>query len=99
MTRTNNYSLYTTQKRQISSEGNILYGDVNGDNDVSSIDATLIQRYLDDKKLFDEKALESADVDMDGYVTSNDSKLIQKYLSKSISKLPFRYGDIDEDDN
>ena len=86
----------TVEKKKVATEGNILYGDVNGDNKVSVVDATLIKKYLDNKKVLDDSALESADVDIDGFITNNDAELIQKYIAESISKLPFIYGDLDD---
>jgi len=59
----------------------VLVGDADGDGEVSSLDATIIQRYMsymDVPESFDEAA---ADVDGDGDITSLDVTYIQRYLA------------------
>ena len=65
----------------------VLLGDVDGDGEVTSLDATLIQRQIAfmDVKDFNETA---ADVDGDGEVTSLDATYIQRYLAFMDVKFP-----------
>ena len=59
-------------------ENNI--GDVNGDNIVSIMDATTIQKYLAGLSDFTAEQLHNADVNGDGVVSILDATNIQKYL-------------------
>ncbi len=64
----------------------LLLGDVDGDNDVSIMDATTIQRLL--ARLLDRPIrLDCADVDGDGDVSILDATKIQRYLAKLIPEL------------
>ncbi|MEN2776188.1 dockerin type I domain-containing protein [Acetivibrio clariflavus] len=67
---------------------NILYGDVNGDNEVNSIDFAYMKMYLlgiTNKLPMDAKY---GDLNGDGYVDSIDLALIKMYLLGYIKKFP-----------
>lgn len=66
----------------------ILYGDVNGDGVVNSIDATLITRYTLKLYTISDDNFEAADVNCDGVVNSVDATIITRYVLKIISSLP-----------
>ena len=60
-------------------ETDIIYGDVDGDGNVTSVDSALLSQYLTGWDVaLDETA---ADVDGDGNVTSVDSALLSQYLT------------------
>ncbi len=63
------------------------YGDVNGDNKVSPLDASLVLQY--NAKLIKELAfVEAADVNGDGKITPLDASLILQYNAKLILEFP-----------
>lgn len=72
----------TEGKLTVKKPESYILGDVDGDGNVTSIDATFIQRYLANTSVdaidFDYLA---ADVDGDGNVTSMDATFIQRYLA------------------
>lgn len=62
-------------------------GDVDNDEKITIMDATMIQRYLADlTDLTDEQKL-SADVDKDTYVTIIDATVIQRYVAQYIEEF------------
>ena len=72
----------------ISSHATELYGDVDGDDDVTIIDVTMIQRHLAGVIRLDDAAQRRGDVDADEDMTVIDATLIQRYLSGIIDKFP-----------
>ena len=97
----NNYEIYDKDLNPVEfsiSNGSIsvtqssakLLGDVDGDGEVTIIDATLIQRYLVQLKVyaFDEEA---ADSDGDGEITIVDATFIQRWLAQI--PTPYNIGD------
>ncbi len=64
-----------------------MIGDVNGDNNVDSLDAVLVQKYASQKATFDERQLYVADVNDDGYVDILDATEIQKYAVEKIREF------------
>ncbi|NLM58904.1 MAG: dockerin [Clostridium sp.] len=66
-----------------------LYGDVNADGFVDSLDLTILKRYilrsLPQNYYVDKKA---ADVDADGSIDSLDVSLLKRFLLRKIDKLP-----------
>lgn len=62
-----------------------VYGDVNGDGEVTIEDATIIQKEIVGFVYFDYNQYILADVDNDGEVTVFDVTLIQKYLAGGYS--------------
>lgn len=67
--------------------GDVVYGDVNGDGNISIDDVTLIQKYIADLSTLTSAQVAVSDVDHDGYVTINDATLIQKYIVGTISSF------------
>lgn len=65
-----------------------LYGDVDGDDDVTIIDASMIQRFLAGIADPDESAQKRGDVDADDDLTILDVAMIQRYLAGVISQFP-----------
>ena len=68
---------------RVKAESNthFLLGDSDGDNDVTVIDATLIQRDITQIQLLDIERYIAADTDCDGLLTVIDSSLIQRWLA------------------
>lgn len=64
-----------------------LIGDVNGDGEVSIIDATLIQRHLAQLVFLEDEQLIFADTTGDGEVDITDATQIQRYLAYFIPSL------------
>jgi len=60
-----------------AADDEIIYGDADGDGDITIKDAALIQQYLGD---YDVTIKDSADADGDGDITIKDAALIQQYL-------------------
>lgn len=60
--------------------GDVVYGDVNGDGKVSIDDVTLVQKYIAEMETFSDAQVSMADVDHDGYVSISDATLMQKYI-------------------
>ena len=61
-------------------------GDVDGDTQITTADATLIQQYV--AKLVTVINDSVADVDGDGMVTTADATLIQQYVAKLVASFP-----------
>lgn len=61
---------------------NMLYGDVDGDGKVTSLDLQYLQRYVAKKidKLPGDKALENADINGDSAIDINDINLLKKII-------------------
>lgn len=62
-------------------------GDVDGDGDITILDATHIQRYLADIEKLGDEALAQGDADHDHDVTILDATAIQRYLASIIFAL------------
>ncbi|HOQ01889.1 MAG TPA: cellulase family glycosylhydrolase [Acetivibrio sp.] len=67
-------------------EGNIIYGDINDDGEVDSLDLTVLKRFIM-RKIKDINT-EAADLDLDGTITSLDVSLLKRFLLRKIPKLP-----------
>ena len=59
--------------------GDVIYGDANGDGEITLIDATLLQQHLSGYEVALDEA--AADANGDGEITLIDATLIQQYLS------------------
>lgn len=64
-----------------------ILGDVDGDGDVSVIDATTIQRHVAQLTLISENRLECADADKDTVVSVMDATMIQRLVAQLIPHL------------
>lgn len=64
----------------------VLYGDVNGDESIDSIDASLVLRYA--AKLTEDLNTDAADVNGDESIDSIDASLILRYVAKLITEFP-----------
>lgn len=64
-----------------------LLGDVNGDGEITVVDATIIQKYIVGLTTLDDETLNVADVNKDGAVTVVDATLIQKFIVKLITEF------------
>ena len=64
-----------------------LLGDVNGDGQVTVVDATLIQKYIAGLVTLSDTQKAAADVNNDGSVSVIDATLIQKYIAGLISNF------------
>ncbi len=62
-------------------------GDVNGDGEITILDATCIQKYIVQLEDFTDKQKEVADVNGDGTISIMDSTQIQKYIVQLIDTL------------
>ena len=65
----------------------VLLGDVDGDGEVSVLDATLMQRYSAMMITFTDNQLRAGDIDGDGEVDVTDITMLQRYLAQ----MPVRY--------
>jgi len=68
-----------------------LYGDVSGDGDHSSLDASLILQYRVDLITLSDTALKAAEVTGNGEVTAYDAANILRYVAGLISGFPAGY--------
>ena len=67
----------------------VIYGDLNGDGEVNSLDYTLMKRYvLGSPNAFEEEYFIAADLNGDNYVNSNDCTLLVRYILSILSKFP-----------
>ena len=84
------YMVFTTSHFSvyIVAEPNALsVGDVNGDDEITILDATCIQKYIVQLEDFTDKQKEVADVNGDGTISIMDSTQIQKYIVQLIDTL------------
>ncbi len=94
-----------TSGQPVKYESGVLYGDVNGDNQVNSQDALeILKQIAEEKEDFLDKKLKVADVDGTGEVDQIDVQLILKKSSGLLKKFPieegkygFKAGDVNQD--
>ncbi len=72
----------------ISASAQVIFGDADGDSQVSVMDATSIQQHVAKDVILTGDCLKSADVDADGIVSIMDATEIQRYVAKVIDKFP-----------
>lgn len=60
----------------------IIYGDVNGDGEITTLDLLLVQKHLLKKSTLNNAYFKAADVNKDNQVTTLDLLLIQKHILK-----------------
>lgn len=70
--------------------GNVLYGDLNQDGQVSSTDLVAMKRYLLKNFELSGVGLEAADLNSDGKVNSTDLVALKRFLLKEIDELPLK---------
>ena len=88
---TSNTVSFTVEEPDITTT--ILLGDVNGDDDVDSVDATIIQRVCTMIKVpFAEEQLIRGDVDGDGSLTTVDATFIQRFSTRVTT--PYHIGEL-----
>ncbi|MDO4747783.1 MAG: dockerin type I repeat-containing protein, partial [Eubacteriales bacterium] len=64
-----------------------ILGDVNGDGEVSVVDATLVQRHVAKTTVLEGTALLAADVTGEGEVSVVDATVIQRFVAKVIEEF------------
>ena len=70
-----------------------ILGDVNGDGEADTLDATLIQRYVTFVKVpYSDEVMMCGDTDGDGVLTVMDATFIQRYSTRI--KVPYPIGEI-----
>ncbi len=62
-------------------------GDVNGDEEITISDVTLLQQYLADLETLDALGLAAADANGDGIINISDATHIQKYIAEIITEM------------
>lgn len=65
----------------------VIVGDVNNDTNITTSDATLIQKHLGEMVTLSDDDLKAADVNGDGRVTASDATTIQKYIADMITEF------------
>lgn len=70
----------TTAQPATEPSGNAVYGDVNGDGDITVVDATLIQKHVVQLETLSADKQILADVNGDNTISVVDATLIQKYI-------------------
>lgn len=78
---------YTVVLTLESGTDDSILGDVDGDSNVTIMDATAIQRHIAKHLSLTEKQLEVADTDKDGKLSVMDATAIQRYVAKLIDKF------------
>lgn len=68
-------------------DGDVKYGDVNGDGNINVLDATEIQKHLAGLVTLTAEQLAVSDTDHDGRVSIKDATQIQKYIAGIVSSL------------
>lgn len=70
----------TTTQPATEPSGNAVYGDVNGDGDITVVDATLVQKHVVHLETLSADKQILADVNGDNTISVVDATLIQKYI-------------------
>lgn len=70
----------TTAQPATEPSGNAVYGDVNGDGDITVVDATLVQKHVVQLETLSADKQILADVNWDNTISVVDATLIQKYV-------------------
>lgn len=70
----------TTAQPATEPSGNAVYGDVNGDGDITVVDATLVQKHVVQLETLSADKQILADVNEDNTISVVDATLIQKYI-------------------
>ena len=85
----NYMTVFGADRIRVSGEvGEVLIGDVNGDNVVDSKDMTVLAKHVAKiSYITNANLLVNADVNKDGYVDSEDMTKLAKYVAKIIASL------------
>lgn len=70
----------TTAQPATEPSGNAVYGDINGDGDITVVDATLVQKHVVQLETLSADKQILADVNDDNTISVVDATLIQKYI-------------------
>lgn len=70
----------TTAQPATEPSGNAVYGEVNGDGDITTVDATLVQKHVAQLETLSADKQILADVNGDNTISVVDATLIQKYI-------------------
>ena len=70
----------TTAQPATDPSGNAVYGDINGDGDITVVDATLVQKHVVQLETLSADKQILADVNEDNTISVVDATLIQKYI-------------------
>ena len=70
----------TTAQPATEPSGNAVYGEVNGDGDITIVDATLVQKHVVQLETLSADKQILADVNGDNTISAVDATLIQKYI-------------------
>ena len=81
------YSLYTLEKSIEVSVPNIKLGDVDGNGDITIMDATAIQLHIASISILTPDELSRADTDRNGNITIMDATLIQLFIAQLITEF------------
>lgn len=74
-------------------EGDIAYGDVNGDGTVNMMDASRILQYINGAVQLSETEMLTADVSGDGTINMMDASLVLQYINGKITVFPAQSGE------
>ena len=58
----------------------VIYGDIDEDGKITSADAVLLKKYLENKEKLTEQAKKNADINDDGTINNTDSTLLGEFL-------------------
>lgn len=72
----------TTAQPTTEPSGNAVYGEVNGDGDITIVDATLVQKHVAQLETLSADKQILADVNGDNTISVVDATLIQKYIAQ-----------------
>lgn len=78
----------TNQIISTNAELSSVYGDVNGDGNVTTADSIFVQRSVVGSVTFTDEQIKIADVDGNGKISVVDAILIQRYVVGMIDKFP-----------
>ncbi|HHX17782.1 MAG TPA: proteinase IV [Clostridium sp.] len=87
-----NSDLIATENKSenlLQKTNSVVFGDLNGDGFVNSLDYTLIKRYvLGEPNSFTEDYIIAADLNGDKYVSSTDCALLKRYILDILQQFP-----------
>lgn len=98
--------LSTAYKFELPSPNYVIYGDVNNDGKVNSLDGLLLGRFIRDDNLESDINIKNSDLNLDGTISYSDYVLLLRYFNGWYEQFPVVYqlgdmnmdGEITEDD-